>query len=67
MLPTCCCADANSNKVNGKVSDSGGTLQAIIPNPEFPSKLEVGPKFLPHALYGPYWVIAAGSSSGESH
>eukprot|EP01043_Picozoa_sp_COSAG02_P015193 COSAG02_NODE_642_length_19038_cov_10.020856_8_plen_251_part_00 len=53
---------ANSDRVNGKVSDSGDTLQAIIPNAEFPSKLEVGPKFLPHFTYGPYWVIAAGGS-----
>ena len=52
---------ANSNRVNGKVSDSGGTLQAVIKDPSQPSKLEVGPKFLPHILYGPYWVVAAGS------
>jgi lipocalin len=58
---------ANSGRVNGKVSDSGGTLQAIIPNAEFPSKLEVGPKFLPHLLYGPYWVIAAGGSSASGY
>ena len=27
---------------------------------QIPAKLEVGPKFLPHVLYGPYWVVAAG-------
>jgi lipocalin len=51
---------ANSDRVNGKVSDSGGTLQAMIKDPAFPAKLQVGPKFLPHLLYGPYWVVASG-------
>ena len=32
---------ANHDKVNGRVSDSGGTLQAVIKDPDFPSKLEV--------------------------
>lgn len=58
---------ANSDRVNGKVSDSGGTLQAIIKDPNFPSKLAVGPKFLPHVLYGPYWVVAAGGAQPGSY
>ena len=49
---------ANHDRVNGKVSDSGGTLQAVIKDAASPAKLAVGPKFLPHLLYGPYWVVA---------
>ena len=51
----------NKNATNGPVK--GGCLCAIIPDITVPSKLAVGPCFLPKFLYGPYWVVAAGPSS----
>jgi apolipoprotein D and lipocalin family protein len=30
------------------------------------SKLEVGPAFLPRALYGPYWIVSAQPSANAS-
>jgi len=38
-------------------------LNAVIPDQSDPSKLAVGPSFLPTGLYGPYWVVAAGPFS----
>ena len=35
---------------------------AIIPDHNDPSKLAVGPCNIPHFLFGPYWVVAAGPS-----
>jgi len=32
----------------------------VIDDLSDPSKLKVGPEFLPEALYGPYWVVFAG-------
>merc|ERR1711959_694694 len=39
------------------------TLNANIPDLDDPSKLRVGPAFLPPALYGPYWVVFAGGEN----
>jgi hypothetical protein len=33
-------------------------LRAIVPDPDVPSKLAVGPRFLPNSLRGPYWIVA---------
>jgi len=63
---------ANENRVNGPRMGSGLTfltavipdaafLKAVLPDASVPSKLSVGPSFLPTASYGPYWVIAAGT------
>ena len=35
-------------------------LKAVIDDLSDPSKLKVGPEFVPEALYGPYWVVFAG-------
>eukprot|EP00963_Diacronema_lutheri_P010460 scaffold1053_cov332-Pavlova_lutheri.AAC.14 len=42
-------------------------LLAIVPDIEDPSKLAVGPTFLPSILYGPYWVVAAGPEDTERY
>jgi len=41
-------------------SNSSMPLKAVIPNASEPSKLAVGPAFLPPSAYGPYWVVFAG-------
>ena len=33
-------------------------MRAVAPDAADPSKLAVGPRFVPSALYGPYWVVA---------
>lgn len=48
---------ANAGQVNGPKTDTH--LNGIV-SAERPSQLQVGPKFLPSFLYGPYWVVAAG-------
>ena len=55
----------NTGEVNVNVTDGGGGFEAVIENPELPSKLSFGASELPTALYGPYWVIAVGSSSSD--
>jgi lipocalin len=52
---------ANDKAVNGK--SRGGELRAVIKDATVPSKLSVGPKFLPNFLKGPYWVVATGPIS----
>ena len=42
-------------------------LLAIVPDINDPSKLAVGPTFLPSILYGPYWVVAAGPSDTDRY
>ena len=32
-----------------------GILRGIIRDPNVPTKLEVGPRFLPSSFYGDYW------------
>lgn len=49
---------ANDNAVNGQ--PKGGELRAIIKDPAVPSKLSVGPKFLPDSIKGPYWIVKTG-------
>jgi lipocalin len=50
---------ANENSVTGPQRNARGTkLRAIVPDADVPSKLRVGPRFVPSALYGPYWVVA---------
>lgn len=44
--------------LNGPINQV--TLQGI-PSKEFPSQAKVGPRFLPSVLYGPYWIIEAGT------
>jgi len=53
---------ANQGSVDGTSTgaDSFGPLKAVIPNTDDPSKLKVGPPFLPTDLYGDYWVMFAG-------
>jgi hypothetical protein len=51
---------SNLDKVNGQVKSTNPHLVATIRDPTQPSKLAVGPPFLPVALAGPYWVVATG-------
>jgi lipocalin len=50
---------ANSDSVKG--DQLIANLNGYIPNAKAPSKALVGPTFLPSNLYGPYWVIEAGT------
>jgi len=50
---------ANSGGVNGPRSSA--ELNGVIKDPATPSKASVGPRFLPDILYGPYWVVEAGT------
>merc|ERR1711871_496904 len=52
----------NKGKVNGPAEGPTTFICAFVPNATVTSKLEVGPCVLPHFTYGPYWVVAAGSS-----
>ena len=49
---------SNLDKVNGQVKSTVPHLKATILDSTRPSKLVVGPSFLPVALAGPYWVMA---------
>ena len=52
---------ANDNGVDGPSRNARGMLlRAVVPDPSDPSKLAVGPRFVPKAAYGPYWVVAVG-------
>jgi len=52
--------------LDGPLTDSNSSnssmppLKAVIPNASEPSKLAVGPAFVPPSAYGPYWVVFAG-------
>jgi lipocalin len=52
---------ARLNSVTGE--QKGAHLCAFIKDKNRPSELEVGPCFLPHLLYGPYWVVALDTNS----
>ena len=54
----------NVGAVNGPSENTNNfTLCARQPNESLPSQIINAPCFLPNALAGPYWVIAAGPSS----
>eukprot|EP01062_Namystynia_karyoxenos_P056853 TRINITY_DN47781_c0_g1_i1.p1 TRINITY_DN47781_c0_g1~~TRINITY_DN47781_c0_g1_i1.p1 ORF type:complete len:256 (+),score=112.27 TRINITY_DN47781_c0_g1_i1:79-768(+) len=60
--------DANDGKVNGPVAQNFskpgfGPLCARVPDAGEPAKLLVAPCFLPNALGGDYWIVAAGPSA----
>ena len=48
---------SNEGEVNGKIS--GGNFEANIPDLKNPSKLRVGPTWLPNFFKGPYWLVYA--------
>ena len=53
---------ANEGGVDGPPANARKTrLRAVVPDPAVPSKLAVGPRFVPSALYGPYWIVAVSS------
>ena len=62
----------NKGEVNGPASGTSGaansTLKLIakIPDASKPSKLIVGPSFIPafKPLFGDYWIVALGSNEG---
>lgn len=50
---------ANEGAVDGPRTNERKTkLRAVVPDETVPSKLAVGPRFVPSAFYGPYWVLA---------
>jgi hypothetical protein len=50
---------ANEGAVDGPRTNERKTkLRAVVPDETVPSKLAVGPRFVPSASYGPYWVLA---------
>lgn len=50
---------ANEGGVDGPRANAGDArLRAVVPDADDPSKLAVGPRFAPSALYGPYWIVA---------
>ena len=50
---------ANEGGVDGPLTNPrAARLRAVVPDADDPSKLAVGPRFAPRALYGPYWVVA---------
>ena len=66
--------DESTVQVQNTAQDKDGTpsleegspfefLRAIVPDPEEPAKLAVGPPNLPPETYGSYWVVAAGSAT----
>ena len=55
---------ARKGSVEGEPSNEDMVLNAFIPNVDVKSKLKVGPKFVPRALYGDYWIVAY--EEGES-
>jgi len=57
---------ARVGSIDGSQQNAGGfQLNAVVPDAAVPSKLAVGPPFLPPLLYGPYWVVAAGPYSPD--
>lgn len=56
---------ARRGAVDGRETSEGFTLRASITNVSEPSKLVVGPRFLPVRLRGDYWVVAVGGSPYE--
>ena len=54
---------AREGSVDGKERGGDMTLNANIPDLDDPSKLRVGPAFLPPSLYGQYWVVFAGGEN----
>ncbi|KAJ3413363.1 hypothetical protein HDV05_008145 [Chytridiales sp. JEL 0842] len=58
---------ANRQRVNGEVQATRPNLKATITNPAEPSKLSVGPQFLPAFLGGPYWVVATGPINAQTN
>ena len=57
---------ATRDGVNGTPRNAQGymKLRGVVEDPSYPSKLLVGPKFLPKRLYGPYWVVATDTTPG---
>jgi len=55
---------ARKGSVEGEPSNEDMVLNAFIPDVDVKSKLKVGPKFVPRALYGDYWIVAY--EEGES-
>jgi len=57
---------ARVGSIDGPEQNEGNfQLNAVVRDAEEPSKLAVGPPFLPPILYGPYWVVAAGPYSPD--
>merc|ERR1712174_79619 len=57
------CVRASYRLTDGPLTNSNSSmppLKAVIPNASEPSKLAVGPAFVPPSAYGPYWVVFAG-------
>lgn len=52
--------EARDGSVTGEIRGREFGLKAVIPDLDDPSKLKVGPTFLPSFLYGPYWILYAG-------
>jgi len=56
---------ASLEGVDGPQQNDGPPLKAVIDDPAVPSKLKVGPAFLPPSMYGDYWVVYAGPSEDK--
>ena len=56
----------NKHEVNGPAEGPTNWICAFVPDKNVPAKLQVGPCFLPHLAFGPYWVVAAGKSSNST-
>jgi len=56
---------ASLEGVDGPQQNDGPPLKAVIDDPAVPSKLKVGPAFLPPSMYGPYWVVYAGPTKDK--
>ena len=55
---------ARKGSVEGEPSNEDMVLYAFIPDVDVKSKLKVGPKFVPRALYGDYWIVAYEEEEG---
>ena len=55
---------ARKGSVEGEPSNEDMVLNAFIPDVDVKSKLKVGPKFVPRALYGDYWIVAYEEEEG---
>ncbi|KAJ3202491.1 hypothetical protein HDU67_000535 [Dinochytrium kinnereticum] len=53
--------------INGRVQATVPNLKGTIRDASRPSKLSVGPQFLPAFLGGPYWVVATGPIVGGEY
>ncbi|KAJ3118438.1 hypothetical protein HDU96_001605 [Phlyctochytrium bullatum] len=51
---------ASVGSINGRVQATVPNLKGTIRDASRPSKLSVGPSFLPASIAGPYWVVATG-------